>query len=105
MKLINANKLAESFEKHQVHLTTIGDTLSSKVWQDAKFAVWDAPTVDAVPVVRCKDCKHWIPGWITDRDDFVPPSCKRNAGVWSFNSFCCDGERKDGERNDRAETV
>lgn len=25
----------------------------------AKEMVADAPTVDAVPVVRCKDCKHW----------------------------------------------
>jgi hypothetical protein len=24
-----------------------------------KFMIIDAPTVDAVPVIRCKDCKHY----------------------------------------------
>lgn len=55
------------------------------------------PTIDAVPVVRCKDCKSWIPGWITEDDDFIPPSCKCKAGIWSSNSFCSDGKRKDGD--------
>lgn len=26
-------------------------------------------------VVRCKDCENWIPGYITDHDDFIPPKC------------------------------
>ena len=30
----------------------------------AEHAIWrtidDAPVIDAVPVVRCKDCKHWL---------------------------------------------
>ena len=35
--------------------------------------IMDAPTIDAEPVVRCKDCKHYIPskemlhkGWCDD---------------------------------------
>lgn len=28
-------------------------------WRDAQKAIDDAPTVDAVPVVRCKDCRYW----------------------------------------------
>ena len=28
---------------------------NSKIWQQVK----DLPTVDAVEVIRCKDCKHW----------------------------------------------
>ena len=24
-------------------------------------------------VVRCEDCENWIPGYITDHDDFIPP--------------------------------
>lgn len=34
----------------------------------------DAPTVDAVEVVRCKDCKHWCPhtqcGFDEDYDEY-----------------------------------
>ena len=43
----------------------------------------DMPTVDAVPVVRCKYCKY-----------FKTPLCQieDNHDNW----FCADGERKDG---------
>lgn len=27
---------------------------------NSRMLVRTAPTVDAVPVVRCKDCKHWM---------------------------------------------
>ncbi len=50
------------------------------------------PTVDAVPVVRCKDCKH--------RD---PEDRKCDCGhdiMWQLprddDWYCADGERKDG---------
>lgn len=52
MRMIDGDKLATEFEKYQMHLTTVGDKISSKVWQDAKFAVYDAPAVDAMPVVH-----------------------------------------------------
>ena len=45
------------------------------------------PTIDAVPVVRCKDCKHGEPGacgYGVDCD-----------GVWhDADWFCADGERR-----------
>ena len=44
-------------------------------------------------VVRCKDCVNWIPGRITENDDFVQPRCKRNGGGWSANEFCSDAEK------------
>lgn len=52
-----------------------------------------APTIDAVPVVRCKDCKH--------RD----PEDKRcdcgHAIEWQLprgdDWFCADGEREDND--------
>ena len=52
------------------------------------------PTIDAVPVVRCKDCKHaWIHpcGYVYCHRD------GRNAYEMTFNldSFCSYGERKD----------
>ena len=50
----------------------------------------DAPTVDAVPVVRCKDCK-----WLYDEmDDYC---CRSHRGLVRIceNSFCSYGERKD----------
>lgn len=43
----------------------------------------DAPTVDAVPVVRCKDCRK-----------FKTYSCRMVAS--GYDDFCSYGERKDG---------
>lgn len=53
------------------------------------------PTVDAVPVVRCRDCKN-SEHWYADR---------RRCFLWHENGvsvfdggFCNYGERKDGEQ-------
>ena len=52
---------------------------------DAK-QIADAPTVDAVPVVRCIDCK-WHDGIRCFRWNSVI--------VTGFDDFCSEGERKD----------
>ena len=53
-----------------------------------------APAVDAVEVVRCKDCKHG------DIDDPVFP-CQyycHMGHMWNdAYHFCADGERRDDE--------
>ena len=60
---------------------------------DAK-QIADAPTVDAVEVVRCKDCKYG--NWDSEPDDAMV--CMRTKdGFWrSGNDFCSYGERKEG---------
>ena len=56
-------------------------------WVDA------APTVDAVPVVRCKDCKHHevfkngVNGW-----------CNGHGAPTDVTYFCADGERRTDEQ-------
>nr|DAH86781.1 MAG TPA: hypothetical protein [Caudoviricetes sp.] len=63
----------------------------------------NAPTVDAVEVVRCKDCKHstlpseltqryGVPGTLTCHNRHSPCN-RRNVGG---DDFCSYGERKDG---------
>ena len=53
----------------------------------------NAPTVDAVAVVRCRDCKFG--DWDSEPDDAMV--CMRTKdGFWrSGNDFCSYGERKD----------
>ncbi len=53
----------------------------------ATFASADA-TGNLEELVRCKNCKNWIPGGIEDNDTFTPPRCKRNAGVWASDDYC-----------------
>lgn len=78
MRLIDLNKIP--------HKAFRGDR------DDLVDALLAAPTVDAVPVVRCKDCKwyridggHSNCGWRNMDDDF------------SENFYCADGERKGGD--------
>lgn len=54
-----------------------------------------APTVDAVPVVRCRECKH------SEKIDYQGRwlyCCMRYAGpsVVRKDDFCSHGERKEG---------
>ena len=49
----------------------------------------DAPTVDAVPVVRCRECKHL--GFCGDAT---------NLEVMGFYGYCSRGERKEGADNE-----
>ena len=76
-----------------------------KGWNDALQAAYDnAPAVDAVKVVRCKDCKHRVVnenygdrGYLS-----IKAMCELDTGdPFEFgrdaeddNWFCKDGERK-----------
>ena len=55
-----------------------------------KEALDRVPTVEAVPVIRCKDCKYW--------DDFLDKGyCKDTIGFdrwWKPNDFCSYAERR-----------
>ena len=62
----------------------------------ARKLMEDAPSVDAVEVVRCKDCKHW-------RDASKPLYCSHYMGDCTLDDepvhrwerdFCSYGERK-----------
>ena len=61
-------------------------------WARTLIRTWleSAPTVDAVPVVRCGECKHWDK-WVCDKDG--GHECVYNGGVWMEDEFCSDGER------------
>ena len=55
----------------------------------------DFPTVDAVPVVRCKDCKHY--GWEQEPcHGRIQQFCKLHKGlvVVHRGTFCFYGERR-----------
>lgn len=49
----------------------------------------ETPTVDAVPVVRCKDCKHH------EDEEMGMVYCPHIVGSWVAEDFyCADGERR-----------
>ena len=53
-------------------------------WNGLISLIQAAPTIDAVPVVRCKDCKH-----------FIGDKCADNGYTWNPNDYCSYGERRE----------
>ena len=49
------------------------------------------PSADVVEVVRCKDCKYYVP--ISEKIG----ECKDTRMNSTYMSYCSCGERKDGE--------
>lgn len=65
---------------------------------EAYGIIQEMPTVDAVPVVRCKDCKHHH--YEKHFDKRIPYCDRINYGYgWQDNDYCSRGERKDGDGN------
>ena len=60
----------------------------------ATLILQEAPTVDAVSVVRCKDCKRWERHTEVNRDY---GGCRRYSSTMRYDDFCSYGERKDGD--------
>lgn len=53
-----------------------------------------APAVDAVPVVRCRECKHWGTGYCAETDAIKV--CEYAKYMVGGNGYCVYGERRDG---------
>ena len=86
MSLINREVLL-SFDKMDADLcATCGEHHTA---EDVIMMIKTAPTVDAVPVVRCRECKHL--GFCGDAT---------NLEVMGFYGYCSRGKRKEGADND-----
>lgn len=68
-----------------------------KTRQDIKEWLNNAPTIDAVPVVRCRDCKQ---GEIDDPDFPDQYYCRAGCGWNNGGFYCAYGEWKEGVDND-----
>ena len=81
-RLIDADKLG---------MYLADDQLANRGWRDdvcellddVMYALEEAPTIDAVEVVRCKDCRYWNNG-----------DCYR-LELSRPDDFCSYGERKE----------
>ena len=65
--------------------------VKSSIWETGEVIEFleDCPIVDAVEVVRCKDCKHWSMGYC---NHFAYYSYEP---MTNEDDFCSYGERKD----------
>lgn len=84
-RMIDANEIEELFYKQIEY----GATDLKNAFDDA---LQDAPTVDAVEVVRCKDCKYWNVHPINGKLSIG--KCLKLSRVMGDTSFCSYGERR-----------
>lgn len=72
-----------------------GADFGGEFWDEAVLAsdIKNAPTIDAVPVVRCKDCKHWHKDTVFCGYMSYGEASERVN--WYANDFCSYGERKE----------
>ena len=99
-RLIDADDFVESLQKGMSVLeeeqTKYDDMRKAIIGMSISYigatinSVAEMPTIDAVPVVRCKDCKHYDGKWCLLFD-----MVNSDMGDW----FCGYGERKDGKEN------
>lgn len=84
-------KTKELIDSGESHL----DNLAEGFTEAAHIVKYIATTVDAVPVVRCKDCKH---SW----EDLGGLTCSHGVCVDCVvlgDFYCANGERKEGADN------
>lgn len=64
-----------------------------------KFDIMEEPAVDAVEVVRCKDCKHGRKSDHAYAVDTAKPLCECNFmyGPHQWHEYCSWGERRADE--------
>lgn len=57
--------------------------------------ITNAPSIDAVPVVRCENCKYWHREIYNGIEYFNFSSCDLNHHGDGRNFYCADAERKE----------
>ena len=99
MRLIDADRLSEAIYDN------VSAPYEEAVWakEDCLAEIEAAQTVDAVPVVRCLECKHWKPSGSKAGNSFSDMEyiggCEFTNYCRRESDFCSYGERKDGDGN------
>ena len=100
MRLIDADVAVENIEEW---LNSVGTALIGKGLSytgELMGCIEDAQTVDAVPVVRCWECKHWNPTGSKAGNSFSDMEyiggCEFSKYCRRESDFCSYGKRKEG---------
>lgn len=78
MRLCDIDALIAEYDK--IHVGAAGK---------ARQLMVDAPAVDAVPVIRCGECKHNL------RPDKPNSICEFEIPIFDIYGFCSEGERRE----------
>ena len=88
-RLIDANPIYDKVEANY----RMSEGVQHECEREFLNLICDAPTVDAVPVTRCAQCKWW---WKVNGLCTHPKHCHDNVCVHEcdMDYFCADGEPK-----------
>ena len=85
-------ELAKEYGHYDHYTTGYGDALS---------VIEDSPTIEAEPVVRCKECKHWKPSGSKAGNSFSDMEyiggCEFTNYCRRESDFCSYGEKRRGK--------
>lgn len=91
MRMIDADALIEDIKHGLWDWETVNGIESRTVLEQTIQDIKNEPTIDAEPVVRCKDCKYVIPYESGGFNCLTCPNVDRDVDE---NWFCAYGERK-----------
>ena len=95
-RLIDAEKLLEIYKKWIPQLSSKEDEGDRRGVETCIAVLEDMPTIDAVEVVRCRECKK---GEVDDPDFPDEYYCHAGCGWNNGDFYCSYGERKEGADN------
>ena len=84
IRLIDANALAEEFVGGEC-MKSMAEAIADKRFVKA---IRQAPTIDAVQVVRCMQCKYY---------NRALRLCNNGLGARPFEFYCADGAKMDAK--------
>lgn len=101
MRLIDADlMIVNGFENKTIEVRTEDiiekhEVVVKLLFKDALEFIKKQPTVDAIKVIRCKDCKHWNTAVESDKaENGLCYGFKFSLFVTSKDEFCFRGERR-----------
>lgn len=94
-KIIDADVFYSILRDAQAECKKNGGNFRFGVLKSVMANLANQPSVDAVPVVRCKDCKHYNTTGYSDGFGWCEDNVV-NTGTWD-DFYCARGKRRDSE--------
>lgn len=84
MRLIDADRLLKMMSHWKPYMDM----------DNVREAIKKMPTIDAVPVVRCKDCSYWKAAKVNAKGFLI---CPASGMEITEDDYCSYGERKEDD--------
>lgn len=96
MRLIDVDVVVEALDEALKEQTYAMDALRKQLLVGfTKQVLSDAPTVDAVPVIRCEDCKFF-----EGENEYGNPYCSNWSSITYAYGFCHEAKRRKENKNE-----